>query len=249
MSTTFFSAAAALSSAASSSPPSTPKSNPHQKPLTYKPQLPQFAASLIPLAAAASIALSPLPLSLASDSPFHIYYGTAASAANYGGYGGNASKQDTAEYIYEVPDGWKERLVSKVEKGTNGTDSEFFNPRKRSEREYLTFLSDIRGLAPVDAVLNNLALSDVALQDQIAGADSVRSEERRDGNGQIYYAYEIDGVGKHSLITVTCKRNKLYAHFVSAPAAEWSRDEIMLRRLHESFKTIDPQASSSSPSS
>ena len=44
--------------------------------------------------------------------------GTAASAANYGGYGGNSSKKDSAEYIYEVPDGWKERL--EVEKGTNG---------------------------------------------------------------------------------------------------------------------------------
>lgn len=247
MSTTFFSAAAALSFAASSTAPSAPKSHSQQKPLTSKSQLPQFAASLIPLAAAASIALSSVPLSLASDSPFHIYYGTAASAANYGGYGGNASKQATAEYIYEVPDGWKERLVSKVEKGTNGTDSEFYNPKKRSEHEYLTFLSDIRGLAPVDAVLGNLALSDVALQDQIAEADSVRSEERRDDNGQIYYAYEIDGGGKHSLIAVTCKGNKLYAHFVSAPAAEWTRDESMLRRLHESFKTFDPQASSKSP--
>ncbi|XP_020595920.1 thylakoid lumenal 19 kDa protein, chloroplastic [Phalaenopsis equestris] len=244
-----FSSIAALSSAALSSPLSAPKSNIQPKPLIAKPQLPHFATALIPLAAAASISLSPLPLSLASDYPFHLYYGTAASAANYGGYGGNASKQDTAEYTYEVPDGWKERLVSKVEKGTNGTDSEFFNPKKRSEREYLTFLSDIRGLAPVDTVLGNLALSDVALQDQIAGADSVRSEERRAGNGQVYYSYEIDGAGKHSLIAVTCKGNKLYAHFVSAPEAEWSRDEIMLRRLHESFKTVDSRASASSPSS
>jgi hypothetical protein len=57
--------------------------------------------------------------------------------------------------------------VSKVEKGTKGTDNEFFNPRKRREREYLTFLSGICALAPLNAVLNNLALSDVGLQDQI----------------------------------------------------------------------------------
>ncbi|TVU01568.1 hypothetical protein EJB05_52975, partial [Eragrostis curvula] len=104
--------------------------------------------------------------------------GVQPSAANYGGYGGNASKKDTAEYVYEVPEGWKERLVSKVEKGTNGTDSEFFNPRKRAEKEYLTFLSGIRTLAPLGTVLDNLALSDVGLQDQIASADGVRSDQR-----------------------------------------------------------------------
>lgn len=171
---------------------------------------------------------------------FKVYYGTAASAANYGGYGGNASKKDAAEYVYEVPEGWKERLVSKVEKGTNGTDSEFFNPRKRSEREYLTFLAGFRALAPVGAVLDNLALSDVGLQDQIASADGVLSTERRDGGGQLYYEYEIAGAGAHSLISVTCARNKLYAHFVTAPNPEWSRDEAVLRRLHQSFKTVDP---------
>ncbi|XP_039170576.1 thylakoid lumenal 19 kDa protein, chloroplastic [Eucalyptus grandis] len=169
---------------------------------------------------------------------YRVYYGTAASAANYGGYGGNASKQDTAEYVYDVPDGWKERLVSKVEKGTNGTDSEFCNPKKRTEKEYLTFLAGFRQLAPKDAVLNNLALSDVELQDLIASADNISSVEKKDEKGQLYYVYEIDGVGAHSLISVTCANNKLYAHFVNAPAPEWNRDQETLRHIHESFKTV-----------
>uniref|UniRef100_A0A0E0EN77 PsbP C-terminal domain-containing protein n=1 Tax=Oryza meridionalis TaxID=40149 RepID=A0A0E0EN77_9ORYZ len=198
-----------------------------------------LAATLAAVAAAGLLALS--PATAAAEAEFKVYYGTAASAANYGGYGGNASKKDAAEYVYEVPEGWKERLVSKVEKGTNGTDSEFFNPRKRSEREYLTFLAGFRALAPVGAVLDNLALSDVGLQDQIASAaDGVVSAERRDGGGQLYYEYEIAGAGAHSLISVTCARNKLYAHFVTAPNPEWSRDEAVLRRLHQSFKTVDP---------
>ena len=61
-----------------------------------------------------------------------------------GGYGGNSSKIDTAEYVYSVPVDWKERNISKVEKGTNGTDSEFFNPKKRTEKTYLTFLAGMR---------------------------------------------------------------------------------------------------------
>ncbi|TVU05229.1 hypothetical protein EJB05_48387, partial [Eragrostis curvula] len=200
------------------------------------------STALVAAAAAGLLLLSPAPAPCRADPEFSVYYGTAASAANYGGYGGNASKKDTAEYVYEVPEGWKERLVSKVEKGTNGTDSEFFNPRKRAEKEYLTFLSGIRALAPLSAVLDNLALSDVGLQDQIASADDVRSDQRSDGAGQVYYEYEIAGAGAHSLISVTCARNKLYAHFVTAPNAEWGRDEAVLRRLHQSFKTIDPAA-------
>lgn len=87
-------------------------------------------------------------------------------------------------------------------------------------------------------VLNNLALSDVELQDLIASADGVTSEEKKDENGQVYYIYEIDGVGAHSLISVTCAKNKLYAHFVNAPTPEWNRDRDVLRHLHESFKTV-----------
>ncbi|KAL4385219.1 hypothetical protein GQ457_15G024120 [Hibiscus cannabinus] len=208
---------------------------PHLKPpLLFFPK-PLATALTTALATSALILTSP-PSSIAS-STYSIYYGTAASAANYGGYGGNSDKKASAEYVYDVPEGWKERLVSKVEKGTNGTDSEFYNPKKRQEKEYLTFLAGFRQLAPKDVILNNLALSDVELQDLIAGADSLVSEEKKDGDGQVYYVYEIDGIGKHSLISVTCARNKLYAHFVNAPGPEWKRDEDTLRHIHESFKT------------
>ncbi|KAB1224736.1 Thylakoid lumenal 19 kDa protein, chloroplastic [Morella rubra] len=223
---------------------------PTTKPPLTKPQVVPIPPSKITLTtltkaltatALATTLLTTTPPPSLADSPattYFIYYGTAASAANYGGYGGNSSKKDSAEYIYDVPEGWKERLVSKVEKGTNGTDSEFYNPKKRSEREYLTFLAGFRQLAPKDAVLNNLALSDVNLQDLIASADSVASEEKKDENGQVYYVYEIDGVGAHSLISVTCANNKLYAHFVNAPTPEWNKDRDMLRHVHESFKTV-----------
>ncbi|KAK6928725.1 PsbP, C-terminal [Dillenia turbinata] len=205
---------------------------------TSKPSFTNLTVTLTATAAAATLLTLP-PTSLA-DPPtsYHLYHGTAASAANYGGYGGNSSKEDSAEYVYDVPDGWKERLVSKIQKGTNGTDSEFYNPKKKAEKEYLTFLAGFRQLAPRDVVLNNLALSDVDLQDLIATADSVSSEEKKDQNGQVYYVYEIDGVGAHSLISVTCAKNKLYAHFVNAPTPEWNRDKDTLRHLHESFKTV-----------
>ncbi|CAJ1958831.1 unnamed protein product [Sphenostylis stenocarpa] len=244
--TTMFSTPSAVLSSTTTTTTTKPPPPPPCKPL-----LP-FKQPLTTLTAAAAIATilttAPLP-SLAQESPsYQIYYGTAASAANYGGYGGNSSKKDSAEYVYDVPAGWKERLVSKVEKvafflylwmvGTNGTDSEFYNPKKKTEKEYLTFLAGFRQLAPKDVILNNLALSDVDLQDLIANADSLSSEEVRDDKGQLYYVYEIDGVGTHSLISVTCAKNKLYAHFVNAPTPEWNRDKDMLRHVHESFKTV-----------
>lgn len=238
----FFSAAATSTATTAPKPPQTP---PLPKPqitiLQSKPPLSTSTAPISIAATAIAVAaiLSTTPSSLADNGAgFNVYYGTAASAANYGGLGGNASKKDTAEYIYDVPEGWKERLVSKVEKGTNGTDSEFYNPKKRTEKEYLTFLAGIRQLGPKDVILNNLALSDVNLQDQIASAESFLAEEKKDENGQIYYVYEIDGAGTHSLISVTCAKNKLYAHFVNAPTPEWNRDQDMLRHVHESFKTI-----------
>ncbi|CAK8565133.1 unnamed protein product [Lathyrus sativus] len=213
------------------------------KPLiSFKHQHPLLTTTLTAATAAAiATILTTSPPSIAAESPsppYNLYYGTAASAANYGGYGGNSNKKDSAEYIYDVPEGWKERLISKVEKGTNGTDSEFYNPKKKTEKEYLTYLSGFRQLAPKDAVLNNLALSDVNLQDIISTADNVSSEEVRDDKGQVYYVYEIDGVGFHSLISVTCANNKLYAHFVNAPTPEWNRDKDVLTHVHKSFKTV-----------
>eukprot|EP00250_Pteridium_aquilinum_P007057 c16853_g1_i1 orf=159-947(+) len=197
-------------------------------------------AQLAALTAAAVLLGSPA-LAEAADSAaaFKQYFGTAASASSYGGYGGNASKRDTAEYVYDVPEGWKERLISKVEKGTNGTDSEFYNPRRKTEKVYVTFLSGFRRLAARDTVLGNLALSDVNLQDIIASADSIQAADRTDAaSGQLYYDFEIDSPVAHALISVTCAKNKLYAHFVNAPSTDWSKDAPMLRHIHQSFSTV-----------
>ncbi|ESQ43713.1 hypothetical protein EUTSA_v10006361mg [Eutrema salsugineum] len=211
MATKMFSASPVISASAATKAPLLPKAVPSR-----------LGASLAAAVAATTVlTMAPaLPSAGEGNQTYRIYYGTAASAANYGGYGGNSDRKTSAEYVYDVPEGWKERLVSKVEKGTNGTDSEFYNPKKRTEKEYLTFLSGFRQLAPRDVILNNLALSD--------------DEE----TGQVYYLYEIEGVGKHSLITVTCAKNKLYAHFVNAPALEWNRDHDTLAHLRDSFKTV-----------
>lgn len=193
----------------------------------------------ISVAAAVALFAGSADFSLArADAEFEVYYGTAASASSYGGYGGNTSKKDVAEYVYDYPVSWKERAVSKVEKGTNGTDSEFYNPKKRTEKVYTTFLAGFRKLPPQENVLNNLALSDVNLQDQIGSADNVEQKTRKADDGQLYYDFEIDSPVGHSLIAVTCAKNKLYAHFVNAPVADWNRDKAMLRHIHDSFKTV-----------
>ncbi|KAM1176320.1 hypothetical protein ACFX2I_028575 [Malus domestica] len=213
-------------------PPQTPLPPKSHIPIPPSKPLLTTLTTTLTVTAAAAVILTASPPSLAdsiAETTYQIFYGTAASAANYGGYGGNSDKKASAEYVYDVPDGWKER--------TNGTDSEFYNPKKKSEKEYLTFLSGFNQLAPKDAVLNNLALSDVNLQDLLASPDNVISEERKDEKGQVYYVYEIDGVAAHSLISVTCARNKLYAHFVNAPTTEWNRDHDLLQHVHESFKT------------
>ncbi|BBN00856.1 hypothetical protein MPTK1_2g02710 [Marchantia polymorpha subsp. ruderalis] len=181
----------------------------------------------------------PCRASAAEAADFTLYYGTAASASSYGGYGGNTNKRDSAEYTFEFPTGWKERTISKIEKGTNGTDSEFLNPKHKEEKVYVTYLSGFRRLAPMDNVLNNLALSDPVLQDILQLADgNITAKDRTDASGQLYYDYEIDSPVAHALISVTCAKNKLYAHFVKAGNSDWTRDQELLRHVHESFSTI-----------
>lgn len=239
---TIFSPSALLSSSSAAATTTTskpPAAKPHHLTIPASKPAANIATTVVAAAALAAAVLTTSPPSLAEpSSSFKLYYGTAASAANYGGYGGNSDKKASAEYTYEVPEGWKEKLVSKIQKGTNGTDSEFYNPKKKAEKEYLTFLGGFPRLAPKDVILNNLALSDVDLQDLIATADDVISEETKDDKGQIYYVFEINGVGAHSLISVTCAKNKLYAHFVNAPTPDWNRDQETLRHIHHSFKTV-----------
>ncbi|KAL1535937.1 thylakoid lumenal 19 kDa protein, chloroplastic-like [Salvia divinorum] len=236
---TIFSPSALLSSTTSSSATATKPLLPAKPLVIIPPSKPpaNLTTTLAATALAATI-LAASPPSLAEPS-YKLYYGTAASAANYGGFGGNSDKKASAEYTYDVPEGWKEKLISKIQKGTNGTDSEFYNPKKKTEKEYLTFLGGFPRLAPKEIILNNLALSDVNLQDLIASADAITSEERKDDKGQVYYVYEIDGSASHSLISVTCAKNKLYAHFVNAPTPDWNRDQETLMHIHQSFKTVE----------
>lgn len=82
-------------------------------------------------------------------------------------------------------------------------------------------------------------MSDVKIQDALGSADTFEQRERKDDAGQLYYDYEISNPGSgHTLISVTVARNKLYAVFVQAPNAAWSKDEQMLRKVWSSFRTI-----------
>ncbi|XVF33742.1 hypothetical protein REPUB_Repub17cG0194800 [Reevesia pubescens] len=202
-----------------SSPPSILSSSSTAK--TPQPKSPQPNSLLFfpkPLATALTTALATTtlltstPPSIAAQPPtYHMYYGTAASAANYGGYGGNSDKKASAEYVYDVPDGWKRAFSFQSGKGHQWNRQRVLQSEEKTRE-----------------------------RDLIAGADSLVSEEKKDENGQLYYVYEIDGIGKHSLIAITCAKNKLYAHFVNAPALEWKRDEDTLRHIHQSFKTVEP---------
>jgi hypothetical protein len=80
----------------------------------------------------------------------------------------------------------------------------------------------------------------VNLQDILGSAEDVKAEDLTQ-DGRLYYVYEINSPVAHELIKVTCAKNKLYSHFVKAPASDWARDNAMLRKVHDSFTTIgDP---------
>ncbi|GJP76408.1 hypothetical protein CLOP_g6858 [Closterium sp. NIES-67] len=158
-----------------------------------------------------------------ADVELKTYYGTAASASSYGGYGGNASKQATAEYIYGVPEDWKERAISKVEKGTNGTDSEFYWPKNRNVKTYVTFLAGFRRLPPQENVLGDIALSDVNLQDLILSADEIKKEQHRDPDSTscttTLRSTALWGSPHYSHM----RQEQALRHFVNAPDKFWKR--------------------------
>ena len=68
-------------------------------------------------------------------------YGEATTSSSYGGYGGNENNFDKFKYYYDIPVGWTQDTVNKVEKSTNGTDTRWSNPKLNSEKVYCVTLT------------------------------------------------------------------------------------------------------------
>ena len=119
------------------------------------------------------------------------FYGEATSSSSYGGYGGNENNFDKFKYYYDVPQGWEQDTVNKVEKSTNGTDNRWKSKKNKDAKVYSITLAGYGKLKEDrEAIISDLALSDYNLQDAIIGADSFVTKDR-DVDGQTYVDYDL----------------------------------------------------------
>jgi hypothetical protein len=165
-------------------------------------------------------------------------YGEATTSSSYGGYGGNENNFDKFKYYYDIPVGWTQDTVNKVEKSTNGTDTRWSNPKLNSEKVYCVTLTGYNRLKDDrSGLLSDLALSDYNLQDAIIGADSVEISER-EAFGQTYIDFDLYGYFGAIFACVTVYGGRLYALFSVVPESVLEKDKEQGKRLRNSFGTI-----------
>ena len=141
------------------------------------------------------------------------FYGEATSSSSYGGYGGNENNFDKFKYYYDVPQGWEQDTVNKVEKSTNGTDNRWKSKKNKDAKVYSITLAGYGKLKEDrEAIISDLALSDYNLQDAIIGADSFVTKDR-DVDGQTYVDYDLVGFYGNIFASITVYGGRLYSVF------------------------------------
>ena len=164
------------------------------------------------------------------------FYGVATSSSSYGGYGGNENNFDKFKYYYDVPQGWEQDTVNKVEKSTNGTDNRWKSKKNKDAKVYSITLAGYGKLKEDrEAIISDLALSDYNLQDAIIGADSFVTKDR-DVDGQTYVDYDLVGFYGNIFASITVYGGRLYSVFAFVPEGESVEAG---RRMRDSFATIN----------
>lgn len=171
------------------------------------------------------------------------FYGEATSSSSYGGYGGNENNFDKFKYYYEIPAGWEQDTVNKVEKSTNGTDNRWKSKSVKGANVYCVTLPGYAKLKDDrEAIISDLALSDYNLQDAIIAADSFVVNDR-DVDGQLYVDYDLVGFFGHIYASITVYAGRLYAVFSVVPDGASDADVAAGLRSRNSFATITRDAS------
>ena len=164
------------------------------------------------------------------------FYGEATSSSSYGGYGGNENNFDKFKYYYDVPQGWEQDTVNKVEKSTNGTDNRWKSKKNKDAKVYSITLAGYGKLKEDrEAIISDLALSDYNLQDAIIGADSFVTKDR-DVDGQTYVDYDLVGFYGNIFASITVYGGRLYSVCAFVPEGESVEAG---RRMRDSFAPIN----------
>jgi len=168
-------------------------------------------------------------------------FGQATSASSYGGYGGNDQGTDVEsfKYWFDVPTTWKSELVTKQEKGYQGVDLRFSDPKNKKIRAFMVTFPGYPTLkTQYEEILNDLSLADSNLQDALMNADEFTYEATKEKDGQLYVDYTIRSEPESLLARITVYNKRLYAMLVWAPAGEFNKQQDTLEDVRASFRNV-----------
>uniref|UniRef100_A0A061REQ3 Thylakoid lumen protein n=1 Tax=Tetraselmis sp. GSL018 TaxID=582737 RepID=A0A061REQ3_9CHLO len=195
------------------------------------------------LSSLVGVSLSPcLTSNSASAADLVLFKGTASPPTSYGGYGGNAEEE--YKYQFLVPGDWKSAVINKVDKGTKGIDCRFSNPNIKGMKAFVISLGrageDRKSFVISDAesTFQGFAGADYDLQDSLSTADDTSSSTREDGEGNVYYEYDINSPIIHYKASIATKQGKIFALFVSVPGQYYEEQKPLMEEMISSFKTI-----------
>jgi len=194
------------------------------------------------LSSAGIIALgsfSPALPAFADDEPLGTHYGAANPPATPGKVGGVIKAQ--ARYTFQYPESWKEENISKVEKGTNGTDVRFNGPARKKEKAFVLTLLNYGGKTgftmeqnPVNllqSLTGSLFFFVDALEDGELTAKTITK------NGKKFFEYSLVGNDSY-LVQVTVTDGRVFGFFVNAQQKFFESDQALLRTMLDSFDTF-----------
>lgn len=169
------------------------------------------------------------------------FYGKASPPASYGGYGGNATEIPKYSFLY--PQGWKQITINKVQKGTQGIDSKFIDPKNKNNLVFVIALaregenSQSFKLTDIESTFQGFVVADYQLQDAVMSASDIKRTERNVGD-QKFFDYVIKAPNVIYLSSITVDNGKVFAMFVKTSPRSFEEKEKMYRDMIDSFKTL-----------
>jgi len=190
------------------------------------------------LSSAAAFAVSSLPSlpAMAEVPALTTFYGAANPPATPGKLGGTTKAK--ARYSFDYPETWVEEVISKVEKGTNGTDVRLIGPKSKKEKVFVLTLLNFGGKKgftmdqPAVPLLQSLTGSLFFFQDALADGELTARTIQKDGKK--YYEYKLEGSDSY-LIQITVEDGRVFGFFLNASAKGFASDSELFRTMADSF--------------
>merc|ERR1712118_248145 len=136
----------------------------------------------------------------------------------------------------------KSARITKVEKGTNGTDSRLTGSLRGKEQVYIVVLQrlgeDFAGykVNDLEKALSGIAVADANLQDALAASEN-RTFKKRDVEGQTFYDLDLNSQSPFYITLTNDGNGRYFAMFISAANKAFAEKKDTFSKMRESFRT------------